>query len=121
MTKSRSSRRLRAFVRLDRADQGEEVELLPQRDVHASKPAADRRRYRTFESDLVFANRRQHMLGKWSTELGDGARARLLDVPIELDAGCLKHSNAGFADLRTDPITWDQGYRMPPQSGPTGF
>src|ERR1700687_1384477 len=76
----------RALVGLDRSDQGEEVELLAQRHVDASKPAADRRRYRTFESDFVFANGGQHRLGKRSAKFGDGRLARLLHVPVELDS-----------------------------------
>src|ERR1700687_3943630 len=111
----------RALVGLDRSDQGEEVELLAQRDVDASKPAADRRRYRTFESDLVFANGRQHRLGKRSAKFGDSRLARLLDVPVELDSGGLEDSDGGVADLWADAVTRDESYRMPTQSGPTGF
>src|SRR6202171_5192852 len=89
----------RALVGLDRSDQGEEVDLLAERHVDASKPAADRRRYRTFESNLVLANRGEHMLGKRRSEFGDRCLAGLLDVPIELNTGGFEDSNGRIADL----------------------
>src|ERR1700682_1174917 len=77
----------RALIGLDRSDQGEEVELLAQRHGDASKPAADRRCYRTFESDLVFANGCQHRLGKRSAKFGDGRLARLVHLPVDAGTG----------------------------------
>ena len=61
------------------------------------------------------------MFGKRRAELGDGGFARLLDVPIELDACGLDDANRGVADLRPDAVTRDEGYRVPAQSASTGF
>src|SRR5229473_6681705 len=110
----------RALVGLDWADEREQVELLAERHVDASKPTADRRRYRTFESDLVFANRGEHVLGKRRSEFGDRGFACLLDVPIELNTREFEDSDGGVADLGAHAVAGDESYRMP-QSGPTGF
>src|SRR5260370_15908546 len=109
----------RVLVGLDGADEREEVELLAERHVDASKPAADRRRYRTFESDLVFANRGEHVLGERRSEFGDRGLAGLLDVPIELNAGEFEDSDCGVADLGTHAVARDESDRMP-HSGPAG-
>src|SRR5258708_37888733 len=110
----------RALVGLDGADEREQVELLAERHVDASKPTADRRRYRAFESDLVFANRGEHVLGKRRSEFGDRGCAGLLDVPIELNAGESGDWDCGGADPGAHSVSRDSGDRRP-QSVPTGF
>src|SRR5438270_10141057 len=103
-------------VSLDRPDQGVEVEGLAERDVDAAEAAADGRRDRSLQRDLVLADRREHRVRERRAELGDRGLTCLLDVPLELDTGGFEDPNCRFADLRAHAVPRNQRYCVPTQS-----
>ena len=100
------------WVALAGADERVEVELLAQRDVHRSDSLPDRSRQRPLDRDLVAPDRLEYVLRHRRAVLLHHAQARVLHVPIELDAGRFQDAPGGFADFRTDPIAWDQGHTV---------
>src|SRR5258708_7784424 len=103
----------RALVSLDRAHERIQVELLAQGHVDASEPGTDWRRDRSFDRDFVLANGGKHRLRERGAEFLDGGLARLVHIPIELDAGGFEHAHGRVADFRPDPVTRNEGYGMP--------
>src|SRR5713226_8911098 len=94
MMKSRSSRRLRAPL----------YALTGRTSAYRSR--ACRKATLTLRKPLPIGV----VVGKGRAELRNGGFACLVDVPLELDAGCLEHPHRGFADLGTDTVARDQRY-----------
>ena len=105
-----------ALVSLDWPHQRVQVEGLAQSNIDAAEAASHRGRDRTFERDLVLADRLQNVVGQGCAVLGDGSFARLVDVPLELDSRSLENPYCGFADLGADAVARDQRYGVLSQS-----
>ena len=71
---------------LDRAQVRVEVELLAQLDVDRAMAAGDRRLGRPLEGDLVAPHRVEDSRRQRRAVLADGAEARRLGLPLEVDA-----------------------------------
>src|SRR5438132_9920495 len=99
-------------IALAGANQGIEIELFAERDVHRSDPLPNRRCQRPLDRHLVPTDRLEHRRRHRGAVLLHDAESRILDVPFELDARRLQHAAGRFADFRTDPIAGDQGHAM---------
>src|SRR4030095_6085976 len=87
-----------------------EVEPFAKRDIDRTEAAADRGRDRALERNAAGANRVQNLVGqRIPAELLHHVAARVLDVPIELDAGRLEDAACRLAQLRAGPVARDQG------------
>ena len=53
------------------------------------------------------------MVGKRRPELLDDVLAGLVDIPVERNPGGFDDAHGGIADLRSDPVPRDEGYRVP--------
>ena len=90
-----------------------EVEALSQRDVDRAEAAADRRRDRPLERDAALPDRLENVLGKRvSAVLLHHVAARVLDVPVEVDAGRLEHAARRLGQLRAGAVAGDQGHSV---------
>ena len=85
-----------------------ELERLAQADVHAGKPASNRRRQRPLERNLVARNRLEQCFRKRRAVLLDGGRAREVRFPFDIEAGGLDDLHDGVGDLRPDAVAGDQ-------------
>jgi hypothetical protein len=80
-----------ALVRLARSHLGVEVETLAQTDVDRAEAAADRGGDRALQRRAVRADGVEHVVGeRVAAVLLHHVGARVLDVPVELDAGPLE-------------------------------
>jgi hypothetical protein len=98
-----------ALVALARPHLAVEVERLAQRDVDRPEAAADRRGDRALEGDAGALDRVENVLGQRVAAVAlHHVCARVLDVPLELDAGRLEHSPGRFRQLRPGSIAGDE-------------
>ena len=87
-----------------------QVEALAERDVDRAEAAADRGRDRALERDAARPDRVQDAFGqRIPTVLLHDVAARVLDVPVELDAGRLEDAARRLAQLRAGAVAGDQG------------
>ena len=102
--------RFQAGQVLDRAEVGEEVELLAQGDVDALEAAADGRSHRPLQRHAValdrLVERGGNVLAVDLEGLGPGGKA----LPLQLDAGGFENANDRLRDLRPDAVAGNQRY-----------
>ena len=99
-----------AGVALARAHLRVEVERLAQADVDRAEAAADRRRDRALERDARLADRVEDVVRQRVAVVGvHHVGARVLDVPVELDAGRLEHAPSRLGELRAGAVAGDEG------------
>ena len=105
--------RAHAGIGLAGPQAGVEVQLVAQRDVHRAEPRADRRRYGSLEGHARVADGRQRLLRQRVAvvRLHDVC-ARLLHVPLELDAGCLQHAARCLGQLGPGAVAGNEGYAV---------
>ena len=102
--------RANPWVALARAHLGVEVEAFSQRDVDRAKAAADGSRDRPLERDPVLLDRLQNVIGKRvPAVLVHHVAARVLEVPIEVDAGRLEHAARRLGELGPGAVAGDEG------------
>ncbi len=102
-----------AGIGLARPQAGVEVQLVAERDVHGAEPRADRRRDRALEGHARVADGGQRLLRQRVAvvRLHDVC-ARLLHVPVELDAGRLEHAAGRLGQLGARAVAGDEGYAV---------
>jgi hypothetical protein len=81
-----------------------EIERLAQADVDGGEALADGRRDRAFERDLVALDRFEEVGGQRVAELFQRLRARVVRLPLDLDARRLDDPHHGGGDFRPDPV-----------------
>ena len=91
-------------------DAGVEVEGLAEVDVDAPEAGADRRRDRGLQGHLGPPARLDDAVGDRGPEPRHDVDARLLDVPIDRDAGGLDAQLRRFRQFRPDAVARDQGH-----------
>ena len=101
--------RAHARVRLAGPDARVEAELVAQRDVHGAEPGADRRRDRALERDAVALDRLERLLRERRPGLLHHVDARLLDVPLERDAGRLEDAARRLGELGAGSVAGNRG------------
>ena len=108
-------RRRRAREVPDRADAGVQVQHLPQRDVEAADAAADRRRQRPLDGDLVRANRLERVVRQPLAVLLLGLLAGrhlepgdLLLAAERLLHGRVEHADAGAPDVGPRAVSFNK-------------
>ena len=105
--------RAHAGVALAGADLAVEVERLAQADVDRAEAAADGGRDRPLQRGPVLPDRLEHVLGqRVAVVLLHHVGARVLDVPVELDAGRLEHAARRLGELGAGPVAGDQCHAM---------
>ena len=105
-------RHVHARVRPAGAHAGEEVELLAQRDVHGAEPLPDGGRDRALERHAVLADGLERLFRQRRLELLDGRFSGDPLVPLERHPGCLEAAPGRPRDLRTDPVSGDEGHTI---------
>ena len=109
-----------ALVSLAGAHLPVEIEGLAQADVDRAETAADRRGDRALDGDAGAADRFQRPLrARVAAELNHAGGARLLQVPVELDAGRLETPAGGLGQLGAGAVARDQGDFV--RHGPGGY
>src|SRR5581483_2163683 len=94
------------------ADGREQVELVPERDVHAAKARADRGGDRALERHSRAPDLIEDPIGERRPRALEGLRAGELDRPFELDAGRLEHAPRGLGHLRTDTVARNERHQV---------
>jgi hypothetical protein len=98
-----------ARIALARADLAVEVECLPQGHVHRPEAAPDRSRDRALQGDSGPLDRVEDVIRKRiPAEAIHHVRPRLLDVPVELDAGRLQDAARRLGQLRAGAVAGNQ-------------
>jgi hypothetical protein len=85
-----------------------ELKCFSQSKVERDVARSDRRGERTFESDVVLADRSERLVGY---ELSAGLNrlgAHNLPLPFDWGFGSFKDLDNSVGDLRTDPIAWNK-------------
>ncbi len=95
-----------------RSDRGEQVEVLPQGDVHAPEPRADRRRDRPLQRRAGPPDRLEHPVGERGSLAFHDGRPGVLDVPFELHPGGVEHELCRLRHLRPDAVPGDERDRV---------
>jgi hypothetical protein len=110
-----SNRRGHAAVPADRPQTDEQVEQLPQRDVQRADSAANRRRQRSLDPDVVGAKRLDGLVRQPVVELLEAlfAGVHLFPRDLPLPAVCavdrgVHHPHARAPDVRSGPISFDE-------------
>jgi hypothetical protein len=85
-------------------DGREQIEVLTERDVHATEPGADRRRDGALQRDPAVADRVQRALRQEGPVILEGGRAGGPLDPFEVDAGRVQHVARRGRHLRADPV-----------------
>src|SRR5581483_784104 len=105
-------RRLDALVRLRRPEVRVQVELLAECDVHGAHARSELRRERSLETDLVPPQRVERGLRERVAEPLQRGDPDVVDVPFDLDTGCLDGTARRLDDLGARAITGDEGDAM---------
>ena len=92
----------------DRTKVRVEVERLPQSDIHAGEPFADRRRDRTLERDLVAPDGVEHFARQRAARFLDGSYSGQLRVPVDGGARCSKDPLNGVGDFGPDAVAGNE-------------
>jgi len=99
----------------DRPQADEQVEHLPQRDVQRSDPAADRRRQRTFDADVMSAECLDRFVRQPGVELLEallaGKHLFPCDAPlaaVRFLYGRIEHAHARAPDVGAGAIAFDE-------------
>ena len=87
---------------------GEQLEFLPEPDVHRAEPGAHRRRERPLEREPVLADALDGGVGQRRAGGIDRRHAGQLFVPVEPEAGGLEYLHRLRGDLRADPVARNQ-------------
>ena len=101
-----------ALVGLAGADARVEVELLAQRHVDRAVAGADRGGRGALDGDAALADRVERAVGQRVALLLVDVDARVLEVPVELDAGGLEHPLGGLGELGPGAVARDEGDAM---------
>jgi len=97
-------------VRLAGPDLRVEVERDAQTDVDRAEALADRSGDRALERHPVAADRLERLVRQWVAAVPrHHVGTRLLDVPLERDAGGLEDAPRRLGQLRTDSVAGNQG------------
>jgi len=99
-----------AGVVLAGADAGEQAELLSQVDVDAAETGPDRRRDRGLERALRALDAFHNGVGQRRAGRLHDVDARLLDIPIDLDACSVDASSCGIRQFGSNSVAIDQCY-----------
>ena len=108
-------RRRHASVPADRPQADEQIEHLAQRDVQRSDAAADRRRQRPLDADVVLAERLDGLVRQPVVELLEALLAGvdfhprdLLLAAVRLVDGGIEHAHARAPDVGTGAVAFDE-------------
>ncbi len=92
----------------DRPQVDEQVERLAQPDVDAGESAADRRRHRSLQGDLVTADRIEQLRRQRVAVLLEREHAGQVRFPLGLETGAVENPDNGRRDLGADAVAGNE-------------
>ena len=101
--------RAHALVGLAGPDAGVQVELLAQGHVDRAVAGADRGGRRALDGEAALADGIERAIREWVALLLVDIDARVLEVPVELDAGGLEYSLGRLRELWPGAVARDEG------------